>query len=141
MNRTGKVGQVRPLYRNRSHKDLLEARNGRLQYRLARRLARQSSGVLRLTPNLIKSFHRRAIKGIYSCAGEYRTWGVKLGLSHKPPESRYVPGLLEDMCSRANEAGDWDPIQVAAYLLWRVNWIHPFGGGNGRTSRALALEP
>lgn len=31
-----------------------------------------------------------------------------------------------------------DPIKVASYLIWRLNWIHPFGGGNGRTSRALA---
>jgi len=22
--------------------------------------------------------------------------------------------------------------------MWRVNWIHPFFGGNGRTARALA---
>ena len=25
----------------------------------------------------------------------------------------------------------------AAYALWRLNWIHPFRGGNGRSSRAL----
>jgi len=49
-----------------------------------------------------------------------------------------VSGLVEEMCSRANGGTEWDPIQVAAYLLWRLNWIHPFGGGNGRTSRALA---
>lgn len=44
------------------------------------------------------------------------------------------------MCDIANEriaSGEWDAIDVAAYLLWRLNWIHPFGGGNGRTSRAL----
>lgn len=22
--------------------------------------------------------------------------------------------------------------------MWRVNWIHPFAGGNGRTSRAVS---
>jgi Fic family protein len=22
--------------------------------------------------------------------------------------------------------------------MWRLNWIHPFNGGNGRTSRALS---
>jgi Fic family protein len=132
------VGRGRPLYLDRSDKDRLEARNGILQYRLVRRLAIQSRGVLNITPEIIKSLHREAIKGIYSCAGRYRTWGVKLGLSHKPPESRFVPGLVEQMCSTANETSEWDPVQVAAYLLWRVNWIHPFGGGNGRTSRALA---
>jgi Fic family protein len=23
-------------------------------------------------------------------------------------------------------------------MMWRVNWIHPFNGGNGRTSRAIS---
>jgi Fic family protein len=23
--------------------------------------------------------------------------------------------------------------------LWKLNWIHPFAGGNGRTARAVAL--
>jgi Fic family protein len=30
------------------------------------------------------------------------------------------------------------PLIRAAYARWRFNWIHPFAGGNGRTSRALA---
>jgi Fic family protein len=42
------------------------------------------------------------------------------------------------MCDQAN-AGEWDPIETAAVLLWKLNWIHPFAGGNGRTSRAVAL--
>jgi Fic family protein len=29
-------------------------------------------------------------------------------------------------------------IDRAAYALWRLNWIHPFLGGNGRTARALS---
>lgn len=43
------------------------------------------------------------------------------------------------------EAIDWinggknrSPLERAAFALWRFNWIHPFRGGNGRTSRALA---
>ena len=28
------------------------------------------------------------------------------------------------------------PTQLAAYALWRLNWIHPFVEGNGRTARA-----
>lgn len=26
-------------------------------------------------------------------------------------------------------------IHLAAYVMWRLNWIHPFTDGNGRTSR------
>jgi Fic family protein len=28
------------------------------------------------------------------------------------------------------------PTLLAAYALWRLNWIHPFVEGNGRTARA-----
>ena len=29
-----------------------------------------------------------------------------------------------------------DPIALAAYVLWKLNWIHPFINGNGRAARA-----
>ena len=28
------------------------------------------------------------------------------------------------------------PTWISAYALWRLNWIHPFVEGNGRTARA-----
>jgi Fic family protein len=28
-------------------------------------------------------------------------------------------------------------IQVAAFCLWKINWIHPFKNGNGRCARAF----
>ena len=31
---------------------------------------------------------------------------------------------------------DLTPTALAAYGLWRLNWIHPFVDGNGRTARA-----
>ncbi len=31
-----------------------------------------------------------------------------------------------------------DALHLAAYLMWRLNWIHPFVDGNGRTSRAIS---
>lgn len=36
---------------------------------------------------------------------------------------------------------DWDAaseVDLAAYILWRLPYIHPFGDGNGRTARAAA---
>lgn len=29
-----------------------------------------------------------------------------------------------------------DPVELAAFVLWRLNFIHPFINGNGRTARA-----
>jgi hypothetical protein len=50
-----------------------------------------------------------------------------------------VPELVEDMCDYVND--HWNestPIHLAAYLMWRLNWIHPFADGNGRTSRIVS---
>lgn len=31
----------------------------------------------------------------------------------------------------------WSRTELAAYGLWRMNWVHPFIEGNGRTARAV----
>jgi len=43
------------------------------------------------------------------------------------------------MCDYVNEK--WNrssPLHLGAYALWKLNWIHPFTDGNGRTARALS---
>ncbi|WP_204276686.1 Fic family protein, partial [Klebsiella aerogenes] len=30
---------------------------------------------------------------------------------------------------------DRTALHLASYVMWRLNWIHPFSDGNGRTSR------
>ncbi|MFE0752815.1 Fic family protein [Inquilinus sp. NPDC058860] len=50
-----------------------------------------------------------------------------------------MPALIEDMCDYVND--NWDTktaIHLAAYVMWRLNWIHPFDDGNGRTSRIVS---
>jgi Fic family protein len=39
---------------------------------------------------------------------------------------------------KLNAAADCSAIWRAAYALCRLNWIHPFAGGNGRTARAFS---
>ncbi|MBV9180292.1 MAG: Fic family protein [Acidobacteria bacterium] len=34
--------------------------------------------------------------------------------------------------------GDRSAFHLAAYVMWRLNWIHPFVNGNGRTTRAVS---
>jgi len=46
--------------------------------------------------------------------------------------------MVEEMCDYVNDNRDKPPIHLAAYLLWRINWIHPFDDGNGRTARAAS---
>jgi fido (protein-threonine AMPylation protein) len=53
---------------------------------------------------------------------------------------------MEEMCGYVSApSGATTPeerldvaVHRAAYTLWRLNWIHPFEQGNGRTSRAAA---
>ena len=143
MKRAGEARIGHELYRDAAHKIDLEERN---VYRLSGAVVWRATRMIRegdkaITPRFIRRFHRLAIRDLYSCAGTFREWGVTItGSLHKPPRLG-VEGLVEEMCDSSNEkaeSGEWEFLDVAAYFLWRLNWIHPFGGGNGRTSRALA---
>ena len=62
---------------------------------------------------------------------------IRVG-SHIPPHFKDVPNEMDRFFSVIHE--NWTivdhPTQLAAYALWRLNWIHPFIEGNGRTARA-----
>ncbi|HNJ47716.1 MAG TPA: Fic family protein [Novosphingobium sp.] len=94
----------------------------------------------RLRTSMILDLHRIALDGLSSYAGNFRPADVSIGQSkHTPPPAHLVPGLIEEMCDWVMdnfEAGQ--ALQLCAYVMWRLNWIHPFTDGNGRTSRALA---
>jgi Fic family protein len=120
-----------------------EAENGLRQYdevfeRINYSLQPERPFKLRLSA--ILSLHRRALEGISSFAGLPRPGGIEIkGSKHQPPGAHLVPELLEQMCDYINE--NWtklSPLHLAAYALWRMNWIHPFVDGNGRTSRAVS---
>jgi Fic family protein len=121
-------------------KRLQEVKNGLLQYDELRAIAESQFGSFRLTPSIIQRLQKAAVQGIYSDAGQFRTWPVSIeNTAHKPPEADSVAGLVQEMCDHANaHANLAEAIYCAAYLLWRLNWIHPFGDGNGRTSRAIS---
>ena len=92
-----------------------------------------------LSESLIKAFNFHAIVGLHYEAGQYRTrdFGRPIG-NHVPPLHQIVPSLMDDFVNRVNWM--WtksDPIGLAAYALWRINYIHPFVNGNGRTARAV----
>jgi len=94
----------------------------------------------KLRPSHLLHLHRAALDGITAYAGNWRPAGIEIGDSkHKPPAAFEVPERVEELCDYVN--GKWDeksPLHLAAYVMWRLNWIHPFTDGNGRTSRAVS---
>jgi Fic family protein len=122
-------------------KAALEARNGLLQFDEVLSLIDQAKeeGKFTLRPSVIQRLHRIAIQDIYTCAGNYRLAPVSIeGTSHHPPPPADVAEAVEQMCDYVNNNGEKSPLHLSAYLMWRINWIHPFAGGNGRTSRAVS---
>jgi Fic family protein len=128
------------LYRTADEKRRLETRNGAIQFLAVLNYAAEwKPGESELTSALVRELQRLAINQIYSCAGSFRDGPVQItGVLHQPPEPVQIPELVESMCTYVNRGWDGSPIHLAAYLMWRVNWIHPFFGGNGRTSRAMS---
>lgn len=120
-----------------------EASNALLQADRVRDYILQSidrAGNFRLRPSTLLDLNRCAIQGLDAYAGSWRPGGVKINKSqHTPPEGHMVAELVEDLCDYVND--HWkisSAIHLAAVVMWRLNWIHPFTEGNGRTSRAAS---
>jgi Fic family protein len=94
----------------------------------------------RLRPSMILHLQRIALDGLSAYAGNFRPGPVEIEQSqHQPPQAHLVAEYVEDMCNYVNE--QWQTasaVHLAAYVMWRLNWIHPFADGNGRTSRAVS---
>jgi fido (protein-threonine AMPylation protein) len=121
-----------------------EAANGLLQYDYGVKSVFEAleRPPFKLRVSRILSFQREALQGISAFAGLTRPAGVDIdGSAHQPPGAHLVQELLEEMCDYINER--WREsgaaIHLAAYAMWRLNWIHPFVDGNGRTSRILSF--
>jgi Fic family protein len=94
----------------------------------------------RLRPSHLLALHREALQGLSPYAGNWRPAAVGIqGSGHEPAPAFRVPELVEEMCDYVNEhQEDRTAIHLAAYVMWRLNWIHPFTDGNGRTSRIVS---
>jgi Fic family protein len=86
------------------------------------------------------TLNRFALEDINKSAGTFRTQPIEISNSkHQPPEAKLVPSLCEDFCDYINK--NWSSasaLHLSAYALWRINWIHPFVDGNGRTARIIS---
>jgi Fic family protein len=120
-----------------------EAENGIRQYNAALDVVRNHVNdrerPFKLRPSHILMLNREALSGIDRMAGAFRNTGIKISKSnHVPPDYAIVPEEIERMCDYVNDKWSSPPCHLAAYLLWRLNWIHPFVDGNGRTSRMVS---
>lgn len=121
-----------------------EAENGIRQFSLAidiiRSFVKDADRPFRLRSSLILQLHRAALDGLHPLAGTWRNSPVKIGGSgHRPPDAAFVSEEVQHLCDYVND--NWtgrSAVHLAAYVLWKLNWIHPFADGNGRTARAVS---
>ena len=72
-------------------------------------------------------------------AGEFRKIAVRVG-NYFPPKPDVVRQLTNELLEWWNNlSSKWPPVISSAIIHYRFEAIHPFGDGNGRTGRALAL--
>jgi Fic family protein len=121
----------------------LEALNGLKQFDFViEKIAEftRAGSRFKLRPSLVAAIQAEALAGLSASAGQWRNVSIHIeGSGHKPPPHREVASLVEDLCDYVND--NWSvktPIHLASYIMWRLNWIHPFEDGNGRTSRAVS---
>ncbi|MDD1527837.1 cell filamentation protein Fic [Bradyrhizobium sp. WBOS7] len=122
---------------------LREAENGIRQFDLAvemiRSFVKDKERPFRLRANLILQLHQAALDGIHPLAGTWRNTKVSIGKSkHVPPEAAFVSDEIQDMCEYVNSNWERNADHLGAYVLWKLNWIHPFADGNGRTARTVS---
>lgn len=111
------------------------------QFRLIQALVERHVGgeLVTISPELILKLHAAAGDESSSIFGTYRNVAVKvLGSKHRPLAPASIPEAVTALCDHLQARwAEESAIALSAYALWRLNWIHPFLDGNGRTARAL----
>ena len=119
----------------------LHASNINRQYDFLEAIVQAALAVKRpmISTAIIKALNYHAIACLHINAGEYRPSPIGVGGSSRQfPEHYQVPELMNDFINVVNRHWDsTDYLMLSAYCLWRLNHIHPFVNGNGRTARAL----
>lgn len=116
----------------------LEVTNNIRQYSFLESIIQTSLNIGRpfLSQTVLKAINYHAIACLHTKAGEYRPCDVVVG-KYKPPAYYRMNDLMDDFVNQVNRAWESaDTITLASYVLWRLNHIHPFINGNGRTARA-----
>lgn len=132
------------IYLDENEKVSLEARNGAIQAQFVLYTTANWTEGAPIYPALLLELQQLAVNQIYRCAGHFRNDIVTVQntageILFKPPHFPEIPSLVQEMCDYINQNRTAKtPIHIASYAMWRLNWIHPFFGGNGRTARAFS---
>ena len=100
-----------------------------------------------ITVPLILDFHRRVGKNLGetldAIPGRFRTDSRVVG-TYKAPDHKFVPELMQELCDWLCKEFHYNHGQTFADVIIQaivahvfLEWIHPFGDGNGRTGRLL----
>ncbi|WP_213807540.1 Fic family protein [Granulicella sp. dw_53] len=131
------------LIRDPELKALQEVQNGLKQFEVVVEIIEtylDPERPFRFRPSHLQTLHRVALLGLSGYAGIWRPAGIEIkGSGHAPPASFQIPELIEELCDYVNDKWlEKSPLHLASYVMWKLNWIHPFTDGNGRTSRAAS---
>ena len=118
-----------------------EARNAETLMRYIREHV-EANPDAHLSEHQIRSFHRIVTEGIdypRNIPGGYRSHALNAGAYRPPDTGGEVRRLMADFVQwfHTGVAESWDPVVRAIVAHFFVVSIHPFGDGNGRTSRAV----
>ncbi|MEM7448492.1 MAG: Fic family protein [Myxococcota bacterium] len=96
-----------------------------------------AKGIEAFDKYVLWSLNAAAVANIAQFGGRFREEPIYVG-NHIPPHFDKAPDLMDRFISEIHETWDIEqhPTMLPAYALWRLNWIHPFVEGNGRTARA-----
>ena len=102
-------------------------------------------GGRRIDPGLIREAHRilmSGVRGWVKSPGQFRdgqNWIGKGGrIVYMPPDARFVPGLVDNLCGFTRIGGPVASVLVqCAVAHYQFEAIHPFFDGNGRVGRML----
>jgi Fic family protein len=100
-----------------------------------------------ITPDLIRNFHRLVGENLgdhfHAIPGQFRNNNVFVG-PYRPPDYQYVPELISKLCDFLKIEFHYtkgqkfiDAVIQAIVAHVYIEWIHPFGDGNGRTGRLI----
>ncbi|UCE39128.1 MAG: Fic family protein [Thermoplasmata archaeon] len=93
-----------------------------------------------ITLETVLELHEEVFRGILYDAGQWRRVNVRIkGAKFAPPRMEKVVKEMNDWMNeyRKRDIEGEDTFELASWMHYKFEWIHPFGDGNGRVGRLL----